>query len=248
MFQILKAFYEAFGVHPKLFIAACATLGAIVFGVFGYLTVRAEGRRAAATTATQAVRQEQDAFGVAIETAIVGETRDSVFVHAEYNERWLTPVPVMLFVRIVNVQDIPATISQLRVEIQSDAEGNVWLPTTRITEYMRLLSIGNAPQNAQRLYLIGDLLQPILEAGPIEPHATVRGWVLFDVPQAYDKASRPLTYRITVGDTAGRQVVAIDRGPTGQENVFPSRGLRNAPNERVDVRRYTLKHLSDPVP
>lgn len=187
-------------------------------------------------------------FAVAIETAWTWERRDFPWgIFCEYNKKFLSPVPIIMFVRIVNNQDIPSTMSQFTVEIELTKRFwgfSSWLKTVQIPEYMPLIWRHEPPQLPGRLELVGQRLMPILEKRPLGPHETIRGWVLLDVPPEYDTAARPLTYRIKLKDTAGRQLTSIDTGPTGKENVVPPRGLRYEPGN-VDIGGFQVRHLAD---
>jgi hypothetical protein len=188
---------------------------------------------------------ENPPFSVAIETAWIGKTRDATQIFCEYNQKYMSPVPIALFIRVVNNQDIPSNISQLKIEVEFERRRwlpNTWLKTVPISEYMPLIWLNPPPTPARRLSLIGPLLHPILGGRALSPHETVRGWVLLDVPPAYDSAISPTLFRISVKDTAGRSIASLDSGATGEENVFPDRGW--GVTDDIDISRFSVKHLA----
>jgi len=191
---------------------------------------------------------ENPPFSITVESGLTGKTRDSVVLFCEYYKNMLSPIPVALFIRIVNLQSIQADISQLQIEVELTKEKWIfpasWIEGEYIPDYMPLASLASPPSQSVRLYLVGSSLRTILESRPIQPHETVRGWVLLDMPSTYDSAVQPLVFRITVKDTAGHKFIKIH--PTDEkidENVLPERGFRwESP---LDLSGYSIHHLTD---
>lgn len=187
---------------------------------------------------------ENPPFSAAIETAWVGDKRDAIQIFCLYNRNMMSPVSVSLFVRLVNLQDVPSRISVLKIEIESKRGRwifpDTWMPTKEIPHEMPLIWLNPPPTPARQMDFVGPRLGPILEKGPIAPHDTVSGWVLLSVPAEYDSAPRPLRFRITIKDTAGRTFTKIDSGPTGEENIFSNRGLDI--REEVNVQGFSISH------
>lgn len=190
---------------------------------------------------------ENPPFAVAIETSYAGRQRDMTQIGCEYNQRFLSPVPISLFIRINNLQDIRSDISEVKVEVELTKRSWVfpgtWLRTLRIPEEMPLVWMNTSTIPARRLTLLGGYLASVLESKPLEPHQTVRGWVLLDVTNQFDSAVFPRTYRISVRDTAGRKLTVLDSGPTGEENVVPPRGFQIT--DVIDVTGFEVRHLAD---
>jgi hypothetical protein len=186
-------------------------------------------------------------FAVAIETSLVGRQRDCTQVFCEYNQKFLSPIPISLFMRLVNLQDVPSDISQLKIEVELKKRHwifpSAWLRTRKVPEYMPLVWVNSPPTPSMSLSLVGGYLEPILESGPLQPHRTLRGWVLLDVSEKFDSAAFPPTFRISVKDTAGHKLTVLDSGPTGEENVFPERGFQT--KSPIDIRGFQIRHLAD---
>jgi len=191
--------------------------------------------------------EEKEPFSVAIETAWIGETRDATQVFTQYNPNMLSPVPVILFLRLVNLREVPSTISQLKIEVELKRAKwlfpSTWIQTTYIPDYMPLIWVNPPPTPPRQMQLLGPRLRTVLERRVLEPHETLRGWVLLDVPTAYNSAPHPLVFRITIRDTAGKMLVWTGPGPRGDENIGPERGFDI--QDETDIRGFLIKHLAD---
>ena len=184
-------------------------------------------------------------FSVAIEAACVAKTRDATQIFCEYNQKYISPVPIALFIRVVNNQDIPSNISQLKIEVELEKRrwlSSTWLKTISVNEHMPLIWLNPPPTPPRRLSLLGEWLQPILQSRALSPHETVRGWVLLDAPAAYDSSISPILFRISVKDTSGHSIASLDAGPTGEENVFADHGWNIT--DEIDIGGFTRKHLA----
>ena len=177
---------------------------------------------------------ENPPFAVALETALVGLNRDNggpMSIAAEYNGRYLCPVTLVLFMRLVNRQQVPATISKFAVDVKLKKRGwwdfrTRWLKTTPIPDTMRLLHINPPPTAPVGARLDGPRLEQLINNRPVAANETVRGWILLDVPAEYDESAyQPILFRVSVKDTAGNSFTALDSGPTGEEHIGPQRGL-----------------------
>jgi hypothetical protein len=191
--------------------------------------------------------EENPAFAVAVETSYVGNSRDAGQIFFAYNQRWISPAPIALFIRIVNLQQVPTNIRLLKVEILSIKHKwlpDSWLEPTHVPDDVALIWVSPLPTPARRLALIGPRLTSILELRPIQPNETVAGWVLFDAPLEYDSAPQPPVFRITVRDTAGHKLSVIASGPTGDNIAAPTRGF-DITTDIVDVNGLQVKHFSD---
>lgn len=195
---------------------------------------------------------ENPPFAVAIETGFEHDRRDSPYIFCEYNRNMLSPVPLVLFVRLVNLQEIPANISQLTVEVERRRSRwispSAWIATKQVPEQMPLIWRRTPPQLSLRLDLIGQRLLPLIKSRPLQPHETIRGWLLMDIGAEYDDAPRPLVHRITIKDTAGRKFTTVIGGPSGEENILPPRGFEVDPTNAanlIDIQNHTIRHLAD---
>jgi len=191
---------------------------------------------------------ENPPFAIAIETLWQGSRRDNTQIFC-VRGRFFSPVPIVMFLRIVNRQDIPATISTMRIEVQLKKgfwfSRSQWLKTTPVTEDMPLVWVNPPPARSRRMRLLGSRIESGLTQGPIPPHQTVQGWILLDAPARYDEAPSPHMYRISIKDTEGHEFSVLDQGPTETGNIFigTTRGF-DIENE-TDIGTLQVKHLSD---
>jgi hypothetical protein len=179
-----------------------------------------------------ALPQPSPPFSVSIETALSPRLGDPNIV-AEYAEHFVSPVALILFLRIVNLQNAPSNISDVSVQVYSGRRRwglrRLWVSTSLMPANMPLLVLGS-PQavSANRFTLIGLQIKAELEAGPIGPHDTLGGWAVFDAPSSFDSTPLPLIYRITITDTAGHTSHTVVPHLTGGD-ILGSHTLRLGP-------------------
>ncbi len=186
---------------------------------------------------------ENPPFSVRLETTFIGDNRDTGQMACLYNNKYISPVSLYMFARIVNLQDTPATISHFKIEVLQQRRKllpDKWISPTEVSEHMSLVWINPPPTPSRNMELFGGrLLLNIRE--PIAAHATVWGWILFDPPPEYDSSPRPISLRVTIRDTAGREFSTIN--PWTTDNIAnPPRGWNI--QGVADLTGYTLKHLS----
>jgi hypothetical protein len=211
---------------------------------------------AAAVMISQIGTPGESPFLLSIETAWQGATRDSTQIVATFRSGLgdsVTPVPIALFVRIVNRQSIPSTVDTLRVQVavgkQSWFGGFKWIDTKELPDYLPLYWVNKFPNECKPMQLVGPRLKEVLEKGPIPPHGTVEGWLLLDVPQSYNSAPSPRTYRLRAKDTENHSAVFVTQGPiAGGANVQQNlRGFHVEGDKNVSLGSFTVRHFADPV-
>lgn len=188
-------------------------------------------------------------FSVEIETALASDTGNDSAILAEYGGHLATPVPLVLFMRIVNLQAVPSTISDLKVQVELKSTWwglrRKWFDTSLLPGDMPLLEVDSTGQ-FRNLELVGVHLETVLRAHPLAPHNTIRGWALFDAPSEFGIALRPLVYRIMVRDTAGRSVTTILTVPKNSGDIFRSHKLLVGPP--MELKNMTVRHFFYPAP
>lgn len=185
-------------------------------------------------------------FAVAIETALVVQERERAHIFGEYNQKFLSPIPIALFVRVANNQNIPSDVTQFKIEVEMEKRFGLfpqWLKTISVPAYMPL--VWATPPPARRITLAEPRLEQILRDRPLQPHETLRGWVLLDAPAEFNEHRRPLTFRISVQDASGHGFTNIDSGPTGEENIYPKRGITMG--KVIDITGYKVHHFGEPL-
>jgi len=191
-------------------------------------------------------------FAIKIETLWQGVGRDNTQVFCEYNGRFLSPVPIVMFLSIVNRQDIPVNVSQMRIEVQLRKGGwflpSTWLETVAVSEYMPLVWVNDSPNPSVRMTLLGPRLETEVVQKLIQPHQTVEGWILLDVPAKFKDASSPHVYRISIKDTEGHAFTVLDQGPQETGNLHTIGTIRGFTfGNAVDISKLQIRHLGDSI-
>ncbi len=178
----------------------------------------------------------------------VAEVRDGGQIFAAYNKA-LTHVPLLVNMRVVNLQDVPSRIKTFKIEIKSKQGRwifpDTWLSAVLVPESMPLVWVNLPPNPSLRMQLIGDRLESVLNNRPLQAHETVTGWVALDVPPEYDTAVRPLVFRISIKDTAGHGVTVVAPSPNADNagNIVPPAGFGGAAD--FDITGYQITHWAD---
>jgi hypothetical protein len=95
--------------------------------------------------------EDNPPFSVSLETGMQGVTRDSVYLGFEYNNQYISPLPVLQYIRVVNLQSVPATIDKFEIEFQKTKRSwwifpPTWIPTIFVPEYMQLSGAMTRPK------------------------------------------------------------------------------------------------------
>ena len=70
---------------------------------------------------------------------------------------------------------------------------------------------------------IGWRAEPVLETRAMQPHETIDGWILLDVPQSDSSPEQPAVFRLFIKDTAGKSVEIISFPE--RTTIAPKHGL-----------------------
>jgi hypothetical protein len=186
-------------------------------------------------------------FAFAMEFTYKGETRDATQMYARYGQ-FLSPIPIAMYVRLVNQQDVPASITKFKMEVEEEKRfwflPNKWMRTVTIRDTMPLLWLSGNPRVYKEMQVGGGYLESIMENHVLAPHETIHGWVLLDVPAEFDTAPQPPIYRISIKDSEGHSVTLMQPTPmTFDENLGPTRTWTFL--KVVDVSQCEMKHLAD---
>src|SRR6266700_3513248 len=164
-------------------ITACVLLTALVW-IGGVTIIRAYDRA-----------DDNPPFKADIDFSFVSTHRDATQIGAIPYSHLITPVPVLLKVRLANRQSVPATISNFSIDIElrkgSWILPSKWMRTKPIPELMPLVWRNPPPTPGMTLTLDGERLESRLSKGALAPNETIRGWVLLDVPPEYESVPQP---------------------------------------------------------
>jgi len=182
-----------------------------------------------------------------------------------------SPVFYLMHIRIVNQQDIPATIEAYSVAVSANETGP-WenlMPIPLLSSDLYALGILTSgvgrlavPRGAYRLgtpmrpedMTHAALLnpQPKLESEllgrEIQPHKTIGGWAAFDLRNRSVRTVRNY-FRITLRDSANRSVVSIAPTPRRQQQDSETDtqvGFIDRAGPVVDISQFHVRYYSDP--
>jgi hypothetical protein len=245
---------------------------AIVFVVFGGLGV-----------AFFALFESQESKAATIGESFRSEVR-SVMFHAAESQlslymvgyislygKTLSPVPYLIYLQTVNLQDTPATVVSYSVAV-APTETGPWEPLRPIHLLSaQLYSLGGKagggqgtltiPRGAYRLgtpmtekdleSAIPLFPQQKLEAElnqEIAPHQTIHGWAAFDSKIYKGSAG---AFRIIVKDSAGHTSTTVSgspaRTPENTDEADTQLGLIDAVGSPQNLSGFHIRYFSDPV-
>jgi hypothetical protein len=197
----------------------------------------------AAAAVWKYAESENPPFAVSIESVMKSNTRDGTPFFAEHGENFLCPVPLIIFIRIVNLQDIPSEISELKVQIELMPTWwglhKNWLDIALLPGDMPMYAIQKAVKapfvTMASSVKFGEYpIESSLKASPLGPHKTLRGWMAFDVPAKFDSLGNSLNYRVTIRDATGNSLIAIPPHALEEENLFRWKKIIFGPKTPVD--------------
>lgn len=204
---------------PKVVILCAAGGITLVVWIVALIMIRqiAPGQRSTAPSGP---------FFVEIEASVVHErkgfTASRVFIgyRSSYGDT-LSPVDVSMFIKLVNLQQVPSMIERLRVEMKLD--DSEWIKLVNIP--LRGSTVFWAgPEGFKKVRKIDptNSLDYLLADRPVQPHETIRGWVYLDMPTDYfaGEGTR-IQYRVTARDSAGATLVYVTPTSVSTARVAP---------------------------
>jgi hypothetical protein len=184
-------------------------------------------------------------FSVHIIASLTGAQRDSALFGAVYAGNQVCPVPVALYLEIGNLQSVKTDIVELKVDVRAK-KSHWFLPVSwvrgePVSDAVPLAIPRIPPSESARVTLIGPRLLPFFESHSLEPRQIAKGWILLDMPSAYNNADQPMVLRITVKDAAGEKLAATIPAAGNGENVNWSEVDIGG---QIDLTGYSLFHLT----
>jgi hypothetical protein len=161
-----------------------------------------------------------------------------------YNSKYgltRSPAQIALYLQVVNLQSVPSMIEVLNIE--ADARKQNWQKLLQFTIRGNLVVFAlNDLSKAPKIdFEQGDLLS-LLSKRPLQPHETVRGWVLCEIPVDLS----PSEYRFYLRDTAGIEFTKTDSGePASSGSDALSRAELKFTKESHDIRRLHFTYYSE---
>jgi hypothetical protein len=159
---------------------------------------------------------------------------------------YISPVDLMLWIRLINMQTVTATIDRYEVDASHGLNGPWYelVPISNIGRNRRVYLVGKTPE-AALLMDSSVFLDVALESRALQPRDNVTGWVAFECPRGHIPCSEDY-YRMSVRDTSGILGSVIIGPATGHVN--PGEEYLHAgvlkPNRqalRLDIRKLPMR-------
>ena len=118
-------------------------------------------------------------------------------------EEVISPVNVIMFLRLVNLQERPTTIH--RVSVQMQLGDRPWTSLTRMNpQYGQMFWSVEGFNRTRRIDFSSTGLDYLLYERVMQPNESARGWLFFEIPNDYlAPKGTPVRYKIKVRDNAG---------------------------------------------
>lgn len=195
---------DSFKPASVVFIIAAVVLGLVAIVLQVLAVIRVE-RPATILAETTKKSSPQEPFTVTVSTVFVGMNRSlgSPFWYSwGPPNRILSPIHVMMMVRITNNQPNRSQIEKYSVDVSTGE--NKWIRLMWMNAAGRsVYFIPNFKKNAKEAFQILDspFLDSVLSHRSISPNETVEGWALFEYPE--EMGSGPM--RINLKDFGGAE-------------------------------------------
>jgi hypothetical protein len=188
-----------------------------------------------------------------------------------------SPVFYLSYIRITNTQNFPRTISEFRVSAGKEPEGPfedlvpIPLDTTQLTWcgaqqtqtqiVPKIMNMANGtsrlatrtePENLRTgvVAIAYPMLEPQLRV-PIQPHASIDGWLALDSLRHVGLSPGQIYFRISLKDSngkGGQYVTQLPRLSPGANQADTGYGSIVIPGPVVDISSHRVKYYSDPFP
>jgi len=133
-------------------------------------------------------------------------------VHNRPNRPTASPVSVVAFLRIVNLQNVQSTLDwySLEIEIGTNDWRKLIHMDARLGKVLWQLEVDKEFKDMLEVNLSENGLDYLLSDRAIPPHGTVRGFAFFEIPGTYNiNETKNFRLRIHIKDTAGVEFEGI---------------------------------------
>lgn len=215
-------------------------------------------------------------FSVEVRSAMVFDSGPLTMFMVGYPSMFgvtASPVFYLAYMQITNLQDFPASISDLKIAASKEREGP-WedlVPIPLVGTTLFTLGISTPHPKTLRMsrgtYRIANTktqddmkLSAIVNASPaleteigkpIAPHATVRGWIALDSLRRSGLTPGQIYFRIKMLDAANKSSLVIAELPSkqpGDSSLDVNCGEIQIVGVRTDISGYHVKYYGDPFP
>jgi hypothetical protein len=140
-------------------------------------------------------------YAVARDVVMESQTRDNLVFFSAYGDKLYTPIAILLYARITNLQGIESQVTGVAVELSAKGFHHkvraMPIPPD-ITFYGQ--GVDHVVKELRPDSLLLDALRK-----PIPPHKFAEGWLFLDVSKQYESLPRPHEYAMTVTDASGNK-------------------------------------------
>jgi len=204
------------------------------------------------TFAKQSNQKEQQsekqgaAFALGAERVLMSRSEDTaagfwIAYKGPYGDV-ICPANLAVFLRVVNLQQVPSMIEAFAVELPDP--NHRWVKLSRMDARRWAVYWALELRRARRVDVANSCFDAFVGDRSLQPRETVRGWALFELPKGVEFVL-PLVLRIAIRDTLGMttaEVVPVMK-PVEHDDVL-SRGFRLIGPE-VNLSRHRQRHLRD---
>jgi hypothetical protein len=179
-------------------------------------------------------------------TAMLADTRDDSGFHAIYGSNLATPIAIALYVRLANSSDISTQIVSLSVEVLDNKYTSDQIHAKSIPPEMRVFGeIEGKPGYVDELQFKPSIFELLRQ--PLAGRSHLEGWILLDVPAAYDSLTKPCRYALILRNAIGGEYLVDLGAPEAEDNIEYSRKQITVVS-RIPRPDWKIVHYSDGLP
>ncbi len=185
-------------------------------------------------------------FSFAIDVAMFSPTRDrTVMLYLAspgINGTKICPANLALYLRLQNLQEIPARLSGWNLEL---GYGDKWADAVKLdSRFGAMYFVADDPKKARRIdSRNGFDVQLAARSYVIKPGDPVEGWALFEYPKSFPNFAG--AYKLSVRDTLGHGWSAIVSWPDPKQNNTNLLGGLLSFTGSEDVSNFTVSYCDD---
>ncbi len=144
--------------------------------------------------------------GSAFNSPTIGRSPIVASYHGSHGDT-ISPIDIAQSIVITNRKQASAMISVLSMEVESNdwIVWKRWAPLSKIPAHLGPIFWMYDPlsQTNVKLLTFDSFLEDQISNKQFVPGQSVKGWMFYEAPSAYDSFPRPLRFRIVIEDTAG---------------------------------------------
>jgi hypothetical protein len=183
-------------------------------------------------------------FDVVIEVSPPGnlQPHSGFWITTPY-AKLVSPVDILTFLKIVNLQTVPSAIESYALEA---LVGDEWIKLIRIDPRAgNIYYTGSSFQSSIPIDVSQNALDFTLPTKQLGSHESIAGWAFFEDP--HQSGQRVDTFRMTLRDAAGTEFSSIIKPPYSKSDILDPSTMHVLPG-RHDISSFKVMHYSDSHP